>query len=124
LPTWLFALPIMPQWVRNIGIVKQRFEILTKEMLENERRGAATRPAERKSLMSTLVALSDAEKDHSGSLTEEQISGNLFLFTVLAMKLQPILLLMASQPSPLSQSGNSGSSPSCNQPLHPTAPLT
>jgi cytochrome P450 len=82
LPTWLFALPIMPQWVRNIGIVKQRFEVLTKEMLENERREAATRPTERKNLMSTLVALSDAEKDNSGSLTEEQISGNLFLFTV------------------------------------------
>ena len=82
LPSWLLSLSLMPQSVRNIGTAKERFKVLTKQILEEERQQAETRPTIRKNLMSTLVALSDAEKDQSGSLTEEQISGNLFLFTV------------------------------------------
>jgi cytochrome P450 len=82
LPSWLLSLPLMPQSVRNIGTSKQRFRVLTKQILEDERQQAETQPKERRNLMSTLVALSDSAKAHSNSLTEEQISGNLFLFTV------------------------------------------
>ena len=93
----------MPQSVRNIGTSKQRFRVLTKQILEEERQQAETRPATRKNLMSTLIALSDSAKDHSNSLTEEQISGNLFLFTVAGYKTTATALaygitLLAAEP--------------------------
>ena len=81
LPPWFFTLPWMPQWMRDIGTAKQRFPDLTKDILNKEREEAKTRTTTRKTLLSTLVALSDAEES-SAALTEEQISGNLFLFTV------------------------------------------
>lgn len=81
LPGWFFTLPGLPQWIRNIGTAKQRFPELTREILDKEREEAQKRSTTRKTLLSTLVALSDAENS-STALTEEQISGNLFLFTV------------------------------------------
>jgi cytochrome P450 len=81
LPPLFFTLPGMPQWMRDIGTAKQRFPELTKDILDKEREETKTRTTTRKTLLSTLVALSDAEES-SAALTEEQISGNMFLFTV------------------------------------------
>ena len=87
LPAWLFSPSIFPESIRQIGTAKQRFQKLTEEILDKEREDAKDRKSTRKNLMSTLIAFSDAakeSKEESGgtmALTEEQISGNLFLFT-------------------------------------------
>ena len=82
LPSRLLSLSVFPDSIRQIGTAKQRFQKLTEEILDKEREDAKTRQNTRKNLMSTLIALSDAAKHNKeASLTEEQISGNLFLFT-------------------------------------------
>lgn len=109
-PAWLLSLPIMPQLLQTLGTALRRLPGLTGDMLQQERHqsylaapnanqtGLGNHP---QTIMSTLVRLSDQEKnrendistgsgkDSSASivgsstnyLTEEEIAGNLFIFT-------------------------------------------
>ncbi|KIW20435.1 hypothetical protein PV08_01010 [Exophiala spinifera] len=82
-PTRLLTLPMLPSSWRDIGHAKAEFPLLTKEMLENERRvqeNATEQP--RSNLMSMLVRLSNTNDSKSTQyLTEDEMLGNLFLFT-------------------------------------------
>lgn len=94
LPAKLLTLPIFgPSW-QDIGHAKNEFPLHTKEMLENERKLQADSPEPRSNLMSMLVRLSDAPKANGATdsksddatkngqvLLEEEIFGNLFIFT-------------------------------------------
>lgn len=94
LPAKLLTLPIFgPSW-QDIGHAKNEFPLHTKEMLENERQLQADSPEPRSNLMSMLVRLSDAPKANGAAetttddatkngqvLLEEEIFGNLFVFT-------------------------------------------
>ena len=89
IPSRFFSLPIMPDTVRRIGTALQEFPIRTKDMLQTERRSAASDASPRNNMMSTLVRLSDTAKHDEGvdsksaqHLSEEEILGNLFLFTI------------------------------------------
>jgi cytochrome P450 len=91
LPGWLLRLPFMPTPVRTVGAALANLPGLTKAMLEEERRDAAKTDTARDNLMSMLVRLSDQGKadDRLGKggsgkgqfLTEDEIAGNLFVFT-------------------------------------------
>lgn len=91
LPGWLLRLPFMPTPVRTVGAALANLPGLTKAMLEEERRDAAQTDTARDNVMSMLVRLSDQgktddrlEKSGSGKgqfLTEDEIAGNLFVFT-------------------------------------------
>jgi hypothetical protein len=108
-------LPFMPQLLQTLGIALKRLPDLTKDMLDQERRrsistvpaAGRTLPANLnkcpKTIVSTLIRLSDQEKEQTegqtailskekrpitgGSsrsnsyLTENEIAGNLFIFT-------------------------------------------
>lgn len=91
-PSALLRLPIMPKELQTLGAAKQRIPSLKANMLEQERRRIASSANTRDNLMSMLVQLSDqGKKIHdkgetaAGSagqyLTEDEIGGNLFLFT-------------------------------------------
>jgi cytochrome P450 len=112
LPASLLKLPVMPQLLQTLGVALTRLPSLTRNMLDEERRRASsaassasdTRTTEqggsRTTIMSTLVRVSDQEKnrvegdhrsvlksnqpmkrDTKSYLTEEEIAGNLFIFT-------------------------------------------
>ncbi|EXJ74386.1 uncharacterized protein A1O5_02682 [Cladophialophora psammophila CBS 110553] len=94
MPAKLLTLPIFaPSW-QNIGHAKNEFPLHTREMLENERKLQYDSPEPRSNLMSMLVRLSDSSKPNgdlhskagelsksSQVLSEEEILGNLFIFT-------------------------------------------
>lgn len=89
IPARLLKLPFMPNSLQCLGVALQRLPGLTKNMLDEERH----RVGETDTIMSTLVRLSDQEKvqetkpsgrDGTGGktyLTEDEIAGNLFIFT-------------------------------------------
>jgi hypothetical protein len=96
LPGWLLRLPFLPKPVRTVGAAMGKLPALTEEMLEEERRIAADTDTARDNVMSMLVRLSDQGKaeDRLGKaagagggggagqfLTEDEIAGNLFVFT-------------------------------------------
>jgi hypothetical protein len=92
LPGWLLRLPFMPTPIRTVGAALANLPGLTKDMLDEERRQAAETDTARDNLMSMLVRLSDQGKadDRLGKggsggtgqfLTEDEIAGNLFVFT-------------------------------------------
>jgi cytochrome P450 len=90
LPPRLLRLPIMPKAIRHVGMARRHLPLLTKDMLDQERELNQSGSAARENLMSMLVRLSDQEKslDHgkptggSGQyLTDDEIAGNMFLFT-------------------------------------------
>ncbi|OIW26630.1 cytochrome P450 [Coniochaeta ligniaria NRRL 30616] len=93
LPGWLLRLPFMPTVIRTVGAAMANLPGLTEAMLEEERRVAAETDAARDNVMSMLVRLSDqgraddrlGKKGAGGAtgqfLTEEEIAGNLFIFT-------------------------------------------
>ncbi|KAA8612564.1 CypX Cytochrome P450 [Pyrenophora tritici-repentis] len=104
IPGGLLRLPIMPRLLQTIGAAMKQLPELTRDMLDQERsKGSSTPSSGRSTIMSTLVRLSDQGKDQvssgnsllveknqqtteastSGSsyLTEEEIAGNLFIFT-------------------------------------------
>lgn len=91
LPGWLLRLPFMPTPVRTVGAALANLPGLTKSMLDEERRDAAETDTARDNLMSMLVRLSDQGRadDRLGKggggkgqfLTEDEIAGNLFVFT-------------------------------------------
>lgn len=94
LPAKLLTLPIFsPSW-QAIGHAKIEFPIHTKKMLERERTLQSTTPEPRSNLMSILVKVADSaagvgtektegvDKSQKGVLlSEEEILGNLFIFT-------------------------------------------
>ncbi len=76
--------PIMPKGVQSIGYAVTEFPRHVKTLLETERQ--SKRP-EKENLMSTLVKVSDAQNNDIGSktklyLSEEELAGNLFQFTI------------------------------------------
>ncbi len=81
---WL-QLSFMPKPVRTLASALIQLPDLTKEILDGERKRAAEgHPGD--NIVGTLVRLSDQLKNASGadagqSLTEDMISGNMFLFT-------------------------------------------
>jgi len=91
LPTWLLQLPFWPQSVKTIALAVKELPNYTKVMLQKEREILASSNDSRDNLMSMLVRLSDQEKiNEKGQtagksaqfLSEREISGNLYLFTI------------------------------------------
>lgn len=85
-PARLLTSPVMPKSVQNIGFAVTEFPAHVKDLLQAER---ASKVSDKVNLMSTLVKASDAKKDEQSSdpkvklsLTEEELAGNLFQFTV------------------------------------------
>ncbi len=75
----------MPLPIQTLGSAVGRLPGLTREMLESERKRAASGSDTRDNMMSMLVRLSDSGKEVAGGssqyLTEDEIVGNLFIFT-------------------------------------------
>jgi cytochrome P450 len=88
LPAKVLMLRIMPEYVRKVGTAMGEFPMYTREMLEKERMLSTSSAQPRNNLMSTLVKASDEEKKQdtkskiSQSLSEQEIMGNLFQFTL------------------------------------------
>ncbi|KLJ12860.1 hypothetical protein EMPG_09453 [Blastomyces silverae] len=84
LPTKLMRLPFMPPALRLMGYHIERLSGYMKEVLDEERKTAANVTGRRNNFLSLLLKLSDEEKQagQSGfSLTDEEISGSLFVFS-------------------------------------------
>jgi hypothetical protein len=105
LPASFLGLPFMPQVSRRLGTALERLPALTQDMLNQERQKSATVSPDitqttvspdnnRGTIMEILVQLSDQEKNREDApkpeslyktnkkfLTEEEIAGNLFIFT-------------------------------------------
>ncbi len=88
LPAFVYSLPFIPESFKMIRRAVREFPVLTKQMLEAERQSATADARARNNMMSTLVRVSDeakAEKQVDAKsmqyLSEEEILGNLFLFT-------------------------------------------
>lgn len=93
-PAGLLKLPFMPNPLQCLGVALQSLPELTKNMLESERhKGKGSLEDRSDTIMSTLVRLSDQEKEQADGLsvrgssvsksylTEDEIAGNLFIFT-------------------------------------------
>ncbi|KAK3321511.1 cytochrome P450 [Cercophora scortea] len=81
-PSWILRLSIMPKLLQTLGVAMERLPTLTAEMLDEQR--AHSDGHQRDHFVSQLVRLSDAGKTGETTaqyLTEEEIAGNLFLFT-------------------------------------------
>ena len=83
-PAWFFLLGIMPKSVRELGYAVKEFPAHTQNMLDSERKN----PSGKVNMMNMLVKESDAADDVGGEkgkgragLTEDEIMGNLFVFT-------------------------------------------
>lgn len=84
LPSKLLKLPVMPQSLQMLGNAVEDLPKFTKKMLDQERKVADQDSGPRNNLLSMLVRLSDQGKKEGGSglsLSEDEISGNLFLFS-------------------------------------------
>jgi cytochrome P450 len=88
LPSWIFLLNWMPEGVKRIGYAKKEFAAHTQGMLDRERQRIHNGESERVNMLSMLVKEGDsqngsAEKDEkkAAGLTEDEIMGNLFVFT-------------------------------------------
>ena len=84
LPAKILVLPFLPKDMQDIGHAKNEFPIHTRAMLANERKLQATTAEPRHNLMSMLVRFAesnDAKTAGSQYLSEEEIQGNLFVFT-------------------------------------------
>ena len=85
-PAWLFMLRFMPTGVQELGYAVKEFPAHTQSMLDQERKN----PSGKVNMMNNLVKESDAaqgtdvEKEGgrgTAGLTEDEIMGNLFVFT-------------------------------------------
>ncbi|KAK2029011.1 cytochrome P450 [Colletotrichum zoysiae] len=111
-PHWLLCLPVMPKLLQTLAVARARLPDLARGMLDQERRRAADETADGadgqagpRTIMSLLVGLSDQEKKQQAAsdaaassekkagaggsaminktyLTEDEIGGNLFIFTI------------------------------------------
>lgn len=91
LPIKLLTSPVMPKVVQTLGPALQQLPFLTKDMLDQERKRNASGAALGDNIMSSLVRLSDEgqSQEHGKQpeiakqyLTEGEIAGNMFIFTV------------------------------------------
>lgn len=85
LPTKLMRLLLMPPTLRSMGKHLERISQYTEKVLEEERQAATIGSDPRNKFLSLLLQLSDEEKrrGQSGfSLTDEEITGNLFIFSI------------------------------------------
>ncbi|KAK1565925.1 cytochrome P450 [Colletotrichum navitas] len=80
-PSWLPG----HQRMRQLGIGKREFPIHTESLLDEERRrisnGHAMGPEGRATIMNHLLRASATQGDARDGLTQEELKGNLFLFT-------------------------------------------
>lgn len=83
--TKLLTLPVMPKAAQRIGLAKTEFPRHLQQMITQERQ----HPSTGKSLLASLVKIADQyesgeERQTKGStyLTEQEITGNLFKFTI------------------------------------------
>jgi hypothetical protein len=84
LPSKLLKLPIMPTSLQMLGEAVENLPRFTKDMLDQERKICSQDSETRNNLLSMLVRLSDQGKKEGGSglsLSEDEICGNLFLFS-------------------------------------------
>lgn len=83
IPTAILRLPIMPQSIRTLAYHMQRIPEYTSSVLDDERKIAENEGSPRHNFLSLLLRLSDeGKRSKTGfSLTDEEISGNLFVFT-------------------------------------------
>ncbi|EDN08658.1 predicted protein [Histoplasma mississippiense (nom. inval.)] len=84
LPTKVMRLPFMPPTLRLMGYHMERAPIYIKEVLDEERKAVENSTGRRNNFLSFLLKLSDEEKnsgDNGFSLTDDEISGNLFVFS-------------------------------------------
>ena len=85
IPPSVLCLPIFKPEVRKVGVAKTEYPEHTKEMIAHER---STADITKNNLMSVIVRLSDQEKNAMSKsklyLSEDEISGNLFIFTLAA----------------------------------------
>lgn len=97
-PNWFLSLSFMPKVARTLGAALRNLPSLTRDMLNQERVRAVSGLDPRDNLVSMLVRLSDQEKsqaqgkvkpnvtvlpshDRTQFLTEDEIAGNMFVFT-------------------------------------------
>ncbi|KAI9046082.1 cytochrome P450 [Aspergillus affinis] len=85
-PTWMLKLPVCPAAFRSLGNHIEKMPSYTKQVLEKERKMAADGFSTNDNILSMLVRFSDQAKQSetkasgpSLSLTEDEISGNLFI---------------------------------------------
>ncbi|KAI1622719.1 cytochrome P450 monooxygenase [Exophiala viscosa] len=84
LPAKLIVLPFFPKDMQDLGHAKNDFPILSSAMLANERKLQETTAEPRHNLMSMLVRFAESNDEKSAGtqyLSEEEIQGNLFIFT-------------------------------------------
>jgi len=84
-PAKLMTLPFMPRGAKQVGYAKTEFPRHLNESIAKERRS----PSSKNSLITSLVKLADQDRSAAGKtsktstyLTEEEITGTLFVFTV------------------------------------------
>ncbi|KAH8900363.1 cytochrome P450, partial [Thozetella sp. PMI_491] len=85
-PSWFLRLPFMPPIIQTVGTAKAQAPSLQEDMLEAERKRAASGVEERDNMMSMLARFSGPDQPKEGSetaqlLNGDEISGNLFIFT-------------------------------------------
>ncbi len=83
IPPKLMKLWFMPSAVQLLGRGMEILPKLTNNLLDNERKASKEGLTPRNNLLSQMIQLSDASKASKSSLflTEEEIHGNLFLFS-------------------------------------------
>jgi cytochrome P450 len=83
LPPKFMKLWVMPSGLRLLGRGMEALPKLTRDLLDSERKAAKEGSVPRNNLLSQMIQLSDDSKaNKSGlTLTEEEIHGNLFLFS-------------------------------------------
>jgi hypothetical protein len=84
LPSKLLKLPIMPRSLRLLGEAMENLPQYTQDLLDQERQAASQGCGSRNNLLSMLVQLSDQGQREGGSglsLSDDEIRGNLFLFS-------------------------------------------
>lgn len=89
-PPWLLKQSWMPTSVRQIGEAYYQFYEHSSEMLQKERDAQKSSGAHRNTFLSSLASVNDQEADtyekesrlNKPAFTEEQITGNLYTFTL------------------------------------------
>ena len=90
LPDFILRQPFMPKPLQALVDARKKVPIYGKQLIENERASRKDKPDSSDNLMSMLVKLSDKGKEQGTEkapsanaqfLTEEEIQGNLFIFS-------------------------------------------
>jgi cytochrome P450 len=83
LPVKFMKLWLMPSSLKLLGRGMEALPKLTRDLLDNERKASKDGSVSRNNLLSQMIQLSDDYKESNSGLklTEEEIHGNLFLFS-------------------------------------------